>query len=208
MVELQQWGFFRQFHCSPVSEEKPIHFISQYRVEQKCIRFLESFVVKNLVHGSDLHFAITAVARCPSDNVAVKIDPEEAVIRPQDKCQVRLMVTLWDPNDDALAKGIMLVIQDLVHPNSWQTISMSVSSMEVLCARVWGAPCVVPALCEKQATLDPFSPMDHSSYCVPIHWTTQILTQSTNPYNESKQTIFPPKNARLLSKSAVFAFWT
>ena len=49
---------------------------------------------------------------------------------------------------------------------------------------------------------------DHSNYCVAIHRTTQILTQSNNSDNELKQTIFPTKNARLLSKSAVFALWT
>ena len=43
---------------------------------------------------------------------------------------------------------------------------------------------------------------DRSSYYVPIHRTNQILTQSKNSDNELKQTIFPKKNARLLSESA------
>ena len=48
---------------------------------------------------------------------------------------------------------------------------------------------------------------DCGHYCVPRRRTTQILTQSQNSDNESKQTIFPTENAGLLSESAVFAPW-
>ena len=49
---------------------------------------------------------------------------------------------------------------------------------------------------------------DRSNYCVPIRSTTQILTQPKNLDNEFKQTMSDTENARLLSKSAVFALWT
>ena len=35
---------------------------------------------------------------------------------------------------------------------------------------------------------------DRSSYCVPIHRTTQILSHSKTSDNELKRTIFPTKN--------------
>ena len=49
---------------------------------------------------------------------------------------------------------------------------------------------------------------DRRNYCVPIHRTTQTLTQSKHSDNDRKQTMFHTENARLLSKSAVFALWT
>ena len=50
-------------------------------------------------------------------------------------------------------------------------------------------------------------PRGHSDYCFPRRRTTQIPSQCKNSDNELKQTLFPPKNARLRSKSAVFAVW-
>ena len=49
---------------------------------------------------------------------------------------------------------------------------------------------------------------DRNIYCVPMTRTTQILTQSKNSDNELKETVFHTENARLLSKSAVFALRT
>ena len=57
-------------------------------------------------------------------------------------------------------------------------------------------------------TIFPNGQGERSNYCVPIHRTTQILTQSNNSDDELERTIFPTKHARLLSKSAVFALWT
>ena len=64
-----------------------------------------------------------------------------------------------------------------------------------------GALCAVPALCVHcvKSRLD--GQGDRSNYCVPIHRTAQILAQSKISGDGFKQTIFPTKNVRLLSKS-------
>ena len=67
------------------------------------------------------------------------------------------------------------------------------------------------ALCASCATSRPFRPIspDHrgdcGNYCVPMHTTAQILTQSQNSDNELNQPMFHTESARLLSESAVFA---
>ena len=49
---------------------------------------------------------------------------------------------------------------------------------------------------------------DCINYCVPMHKTAQILTQSHNSDHELNQPLFHTETARLLSASAVFALWT
>ena len=49
---------------------------------------------------------------------------------------------------------------------------------------------------------------DCGNYCVPMHRTAQILTQSQNSDHELNQPMFHTEYARLLSASAVFASWT
>ena len=69
----------------------------------------------------------------------------------------------------------------------------------------------VPALCEKEAifsTVFPDDQGDRSNCCVPVHRTTQTVTQSKTSDKEAEQTVFHPENAGLLSESPGFALWT
>ena len=77
--------------------------------------------------------------------------------------------------------------------------------------RPWGGGGAHHALCRRCAKSGPIFPDgqgERSNYRVPMHKTTQILTQSKISDNELQQTILPTKNTKLLSKSAVFALWT
>ena len=81
-----------------------------------------------------------------------------------------------------------------------------------------GAPCAVPALCERWAIFDPFCPMAEVTAVTPVFPYTRILRFLLSPKTQTiqtkiklklklKQTMFHTENAGLLSKSAVFALW-
>ena len=64
---------------------------------------------------------------------------------------------------------------------------------------------------QKVGYFGPISPNgqgDGGHDCVARRRTAQIPIQSKNSDDELKQTVFPTKNARLLSKSGVVALWT
>ena len=69
-----------------------------------------------------------------------------------------------------------------------------------------GAPCAVQEV-GYSGPIFPDGRGDRSTYCVPMHRTTHILTQSKNSDNGLEQTMFHTKSTRLLSESAFFALW-
>ena len=84
----------------------------------------------------------------------------------------------------------------------------SIAMATVPAAVLWGAPRAVPALCQKQAILDPLSRMANLTAVTTVSPYAGLLRFLLSPKTQITTQIIFPLQKLLLSKSAVFALWT